>query len=317
MTIEKCVVKINSEEELRQVEDVCFEHEIGFQSRDDETRENDRFDKTLFNCVFIDDDETFYTHRISEYEGIEEDGVMYNFKPFMAKYGKKKTETKIPDCYIKTSSKKEHEMVQKICFKHGVGWAYSGKKIENYYIDKTINIRISDNVLLNDQFTFGVKLTFQQFCDKYNDSYYKSESLKYGKPTTTKKYRIKTEQEFIDDFGEDWENKTKDTFIRPEMEKYLGITLTDENMKNIDDCKQVFDVWHVSKDMVKEIKDEESMFSVKKYTHHFENALTTIFSIAGEYTFGDMVFDKTKKEQFKLNDSLFSRRKLIKVNQDN
>ena len=311
MTIEKCVVKINSEEELRQVEDVCFEHEIGFQSRDDETRENDRFDKTLFNCVFIDDDETFYTHRISEYEGIEEDGVMYNFKPFMAKYGKKKKETKIPDCYIKTSSKKEHEMIQKICFKHGVGWAYSGKKIENYYIDKTINIRISDNVLLNDQFTFGVKLTFQQFCDKYNDSYYKSESLKYGKPTTTKKYRIKTEQEFIDEFGENWRNVV-DVYFTETMDNFFGNNLTKVDVFNLKYKSLEWDGYILTKDMVKEIKDEESMFSVKMYEQYFKNSINSAFGLVGK-----MVFDQPKKEQFKLNDSLFSRRKLIKVNQDN
>lgn len=319
MIIEKCVVKVNSEEELRQVEDVCFKHKIGFYDGDFETRDEDRFDNELYNCVYIEDN-MFCTHRISEYDGLKEDGAIYNFKPFMAKYSKKKKETKIPDCNIKVASKEEHEMVQKICFKHGVVWCFSGESIQNYHIN---NIYIKDNTMCNDSYVDGILYTFQQFCDKYD------------KPTTTKKYRIKTEQEFIEEFGEDFRYAGSFTY-QISNDHLFGREFTDEeNTKYINGSIMCIGGWGILTREITEIKDKESIFNPKKYAGYLSMALNNAFCVAGKHTFDGtestygtdpkptrislsehLGLTKPKKE-FKLNDSLFSRRKLITVDQDN
>lgn len=330
ITIEKCVVKVNSKKELYDVETVCSENNIGWCGNN-----------SIHSDIFIKDidDYMFITHHIlignkTSYDGIYEDGALYNFKPFMEKYRKKKTvaknegdniKSKIPDCYIKVTSKEEHEMVQKICFKHGVYWGSGAETIKDYYnSNKRGNVAylsIDDNRMYNSsqssaETNENVIYTFMQFYDKYNDSYYKSESLKYGKKEKTikKKYRIKTEKELIEEFGEGYKTWESDVAWNHEgdMDYLFGKKLTDKQVNEIllSDYDCCIDKWSIDKKMIIEIKEDDSLFK----SHSWMPSLIdpTQFMIKCERLF---IKDQTK-EQFKLNDSLYKKRK-PNLKQDN
>ena len=305
--MKKCVVKVNSLEELNAVETICFDNDIYWSSGRKTFQTSVNYQKYK-KYIFIDDEITYGNESI--YEGIYKDGVLYNFKPFMAKYGKKKTvaknegdniKSKIPDCYIKTTSKEEHEMVQKICFKHGVVWCFSGKTIQNYCIN---DIHIKDDTMCNDSYVDGVLYTFKEFCNKYN---------KTSKPTTTKKYYIKTEQEFIEEFGKGYKTWESDVSWNSEgdMDYLFGKKLTDKQVNEIlTDYRCIIDDWSIDKKMITEIKEDDSLFKPHSWMPSLLDP--TQFMIKCE---GWFIKDQTK-EQFKLNDSLYKKRK-PNLNQDN
>ena len=70
------------------------------------------------------------------------------------------------------------------------------------------------------------------------------------------KYRIKTKEEFIDEFGEDWRNDNgicrNGYYFNPDMDYLFGFELS--NYKNKDYTRIPGTEWVITKDMIKEVR---------------------------------------------------------------
>ena len=79
------------------------------------------------------------------------------------------------------------------------------------------------------------------------------------------KYRFKTEEEFIKEFGKNWQNKVKYGWIR-EMDEFFGKSM--KELKAFDYEKEVcIDGWCISRDMITNNKQTvELSFEDRKVT---------------------------------------------------
>ena len=165
----------------------------------------------------------------------------------------------IENCEIKVTSKTEFKKVEEICFKNNVFWADDEKPINyNFFIEPATIINISKGIRAKTKIlTYSTDINSNEKYISFNEFI-----IKYNSGQT--KYRIKTKQEFIDEFGEKWRNRTKNYF-NDEMDYLLGKKLTKEETKEfignnniyiprkIETCN-----WDISSDMITNYETEKN-----------------------------------------------------------
>lgn len=148
--------------------------------------------------------------------------------------------TDIEECIIKVKTKEGLKHVENICFRNGVGWGFSGKNHLGYgrTCDNVMCIYVTSHLSLigdmkRQEYDNVSKFTVMQFANKYGK-----------KP----KYRIKTKQEFIDEFGDNWRREVRFAFVS-EMDILFGKELTNSQVKELDADYTNMGGYSICKDM--------------------------------------------------------------------
>ena len=183
-------------------------------------------------------------------------------------------------CYVKINSEKEFRDVEKVFQDIGIDWAGLSDGLNGY------------SSMLDTPFYTGIATTSDNKIYLYSGHITVSKSIsapefikKYGK-TKQKKFRIKTEQEFIDEFGNGWKDIVEWNDL-DKMDYLFGKELTDEQIDRFKTNKRFgLDKWFINREMVKEIEVDKNQFHIKPIQK------------LKEVIFG-------KEEPFKLNNSLY------------
>ena len=162
----------------------------------------------------------------------------------------------IEECIIKVKTKEGLKHVENICFRNGIVWRWSGKKHITYgrtcdnvmYIHVTSHLSLISNMGRSDYDTLS-KFTVIQFAAKYGKS---------------PKYRIKTKQEFIDEFGDNWRREVRFAFVSG-MDSLFGKELTSVQVKELNEDYTNMASYSICKDMVTTKKSSKKK-TIKKTT---------------------------------------------------
>ena len=249
MEINECAVRIKTKEELYELENICKKYGITWGSGDKHFDFSECYDKAV---IFIDNFRL--THGSLEYYE-DEYGSKLNllsFKAFKNQYGEK---MKIEECIVKIKDNDELQKLEDICFANNIGWSCGGK----------------------NHSSINVKATYDEFCVHVDNilslcslDYYKSNNghlnfytlsefkKKYKTKTIKSQIRVKTEQEFIDEFGENWVYDGVHWNSGNNMDYLFGQTLNESDKHNSTlDNKIIYRVtdkngetWDIYKNMI-------------------------------------------------------------------
>lgn len=245
MKIKNCVVRIKTKDELYELENICDEHRVNWCNGVIHSNIFDNYDETV---IFIDDGGL--THGSLEYYKTDysEKLKLLSFKEFCNKYDNKGEKMKIKECIVKIRTDSELRELEDICFANNAGWS-GGKK------HRDMDVKNSSY----DVFCVRIS-SILDFCSL---EYYKREyshlsfytvnefKKKYKKVTVTikSKMRIKTKQDFIDEFGKRWHDHVIWNSIG-EMNYLFGRHLTDDEAHEIKTRKSCYiDDWGIKPNM--------------------------------------------------------------------
>ena len=150
----------------------------------------------------------------------------------------------IKSCVVNTISKEELRAIETICFEQDIVRCGSGRDHLEMDVDR---IKICEDIsIISGNYPELPHYTAYEFIKKF------------GKVTGYKsKYRIKTKEEFIEEFGEGWRNKTG-YYFADSMDCLFGKGLTEDEAEEYLTRSEIeIDAWNISKDMITEIKQKK------------------------------------------------------------
>lgn len=286
------IVRITSKEQLKRVEEICFDNKVYWEFSGKNHKD---YYKGINLYIKIGHDSTEKDDKfaITQSSTLYDEETSMEYDEFINKHDKSNGDKmKIKPCRIKVTSKEEFKKVEEVCFENDIGWGSGGRIHQPFFngIDLIIIIdevpfhnnrrRLSFSPIIN-----GPYLSFDVFMRNFKSS-------NYRRNFKSSNYRIKTEEEFINEFGDNWRSKTEAYFTHS-MDYLLGKELNEEQINEYKKNGNFYiDGWGISKGMI-----------IKNHTQTLMNKIKTVLHIK-------------QKEPTKLNNSLYKTSN-IKLNQDN
>jgi hypothetical protein len=237
-----CCVKVTSEEEFKRVEDICFKNGIKWYGGSKEHK--NRFDPPhTFLYVHKDDKDLTYSH-----EKYESDYISFN--EFIEKYGK--------NCIVRVNTADDYIKVQEICFENGLCWGDNTQDIVKELTYHPTYLYVGDKLshsshLVNSSETF---ILAEEFFKKNGPKKY---------TFCNDDYRIKTEKEFENEFGDNWKNDIRKHWNSfGSMDFLFGRKLTkNESEKLLNDETVRIGGFYISIDMMIKRKTKKQKYRFK------------------------------------------------------
>jgi len=195
---------------------------------------------------------------------------------------------KIETCTISIDSKAELYDVETTCFDQDIVWCGSGRDHISVIVEE-IKIEDEEMSIISSEYSELPHYTAKEFIKKFG-----------GTTNHKQRYRIKTKEEFVEEFGENWRSEIELGFVN-DMNFLFGRELTEDEKNRIstEDMTIRSDdssiSWSISEDMITEIKREKVKQKAK-------------------WNIIDKIVPKTQRVT--LSDSLY-RRKKVNLNQNN
>jgi len=289
--MEKCIVEVESENEVTKVVDICYKNGVEWRLG---TKDYIPFDfKKNRECYLFVQNIITYDINAKSYaisKSKRDKQNIYSAKEFIRKFGESKYRIKTKEEFIE---------------EFGKNWRYHVNLTFTPSMDELFGIKLT-----NDEY---IELEQKGSC--YIRSWFISKDMiTEVKKKPAKQYRIKTEEECIKEFGENWRNmkyeyvysNDMNKFLgRKDINKFLGRKLTDVEYTEIEQtgfCK--IEGYPINRNMITEVKDKP----INRWDKARWFETITFDTITKPF--------RLEKEKFKLSDSLFKRKK-PKLNQDN